>query len=91
MIWASSPPNEWRPPPPAFELSDHCAEIVGDLADGLAREHVRAGVRLGDGVGIVGPPRGQRCVSRLLEQRRPPIPAAGEQPQAVAEDDKRDF
>src|SRR5439155_23919410 len=40
---------------------------------------------LGDRVRIVGPARRQRGVSILLEQLRPPIPTAGEQPQSMDE------
>ena len=52
------------------ELADHVLEVIGDLADRLAGEHLRMGVRLVDGLGIVGPARRERRVTRLLEELR---------------------
>jgi hypothetical protein len=69
----------------AFELEDHRLEVVRDLADGLAGEDLRMGLRLLDRVRIVGPARTDRAVIATFDQLRPPVPATREQPQAVHE------
>ena len=71
------------------ELADDLVEVVGDLADGLVGEHLGVGVGLLDGLGVVRPARRERGVAGLLEERRPAIPAARQQPEAVDEDDGR--
>ena len=43
------------------EPADDLVEVVGDLADGLAREHLGVRVGLLDGLGVVGPARRQRA------------------------------
>ena len=70
------------------ESLDHLLVVVGDLADRLVREHLRMRVRLFGGLGVVGPARGSGRVSSLLEDFPPPVPAVGEQPKAVNEDDR---
>src|SRR5258705_136149 len=55
--------------------ADHAGEVVGHLADRLAREDLRVRVRLLHGLGIVGPAGRQGRVAGLLEERGPAIPA----------------
>jgi len=62
------------------------ANVVGDLADPLAREHLRVLSGLGDRLGIVGPARCQGHVAGLFEQRDPAVPARRQQPEPVNED-----
>ena len=72
-----------------LEPADDRVEVVGDLADGLVREDLGVGVGLLHRVGVVRPARRQRGVAGLLEQRRPAVPAARQEPEAVDEDDRR--
>jgi len=69
------------------QRTDHVGEVVGHLPDGLVGEDLGVGVGLLDGLGIVGPAGRQRRVAGLLEDRRPAVPAAGEKPEPVDEDD----
>ena len=69
-------------------LRDDLVEVVGDLADGLVGEHLGVRVGLLDRLGVVGPAGRQRRVAGLLEDRRPAVPAARQQPQAVDEHDR---
>ena len=71
----------------ALQPADHRGEVVGDLSDGLVGEDLGVGVGLLDRVGVVGPAGRERRVAGLLEDRRPAVPAAGQQPEAVDEDD----
>ena len=71
-----------------IEQPDHVGQVVGDVLDRLLGEDIGVGVRLGDGLRIVGPARGERAVAGCLEGLPPPIPASGEEPQAVDEDDR---
>nr|WP_324606162.1 hypothetical protein [Streptomyces griseus] len=65
--------------------ADDGFEVVGDLADRLAGEHVRVFGGLLDRLGVVRPAGGQGYTAVVLEQLRPAIPAAGQQPQTVDE------
>jgi hypothetical protein len=69
--------------------ADHLGVVVGDLPDGLVREDLGMGVRLGDRLGIVGPAGRERRVAGLLEDGGPAVPAARQQPEAVDEHDGR--
>src|SRR6185312_6067782 len=69
------------------ERADDVAEVVGDLADRLAGEDLGVLLGLADRLGVVGPAGGDGDVAGLLEDAGPAIPAAGQQPQAVDEDD----
>src|SRR5258708_7278045 len=64
-------------------------EGVGDLAGRFMGEPFRVGVRLADCLGIVGPAGSHRRETGLIEDVRPAIPAAGQQPQAMYEDNGR--
>jgi len=66
--------DDWLP----IQAADDRFLVVGDLADTLAREHLRVLFGLGDRLGIVGPARGQRHVANLLEQCHPAVPARGQ-------------
>jgi hypothetical protein len=72
-----------------LEPADHLGEVVGHLADRLAGEHLGVRPRLSDGFGIIRPPRRQCREAGLLEDGGPALPAAGQQPEAVDEDDRR--
>ena len=52
----------------ARESADHGLHVAGDLADSLARKRLRPGLRVGDGLRVVGPARLHRRVAGLLEQ-----------------------
>jgi hypothetical protein len=67
------------------EAADDGLEMVSHLADGLAGEHLGMGRGLLDRLGVVGPARGQGHIAIVLEDRRPAVPAAGQQPQAMDE------
>jgi hypothetical protein len=71
------------------QRADHLGEVVGDLDHALAGEDLGVRSRLLDRLGVVGPARRQWRVSSLLEDRRPAIPAAWQQPEAVDEDHRR--
>jgi hypothetical protein len=73
---------------PLGQPADDRGDVVGDLADGLAREHLGMLPGLLDGVRVVRPPGGQRRVAGLLEQRRPAVPAGRQQEEAVHEDNR---
>src|SRR5438067_967869 len=62
-------------------------EVIRDLSDGFVRECFGTRLRLGDGFRIVRPTRRECDVSCLLEQRRPTIPAARQQPESMYEHD----
>src|SRR6476646_8528662 len=64
-----------------------CGHVVGDLADGLVGEDLRMGLGLVDRVGVVGPTGGDRRVAGGGEVVGPAVPAAGQEPEAVDEDD----
>jgi len=68
-----------------LEGADHVAEVIGDLPDTLAGEHLGVPVRVLDRVGIIGPAGREGGIARLLEHRPPAIPAAWQQPQPVDE------
>lgn len=68
------------------ELADHVLEMVGDITDGLLGEDLRVGVGLLDRLRVVGPAGSERRVSGVLENLCPPVPTAGQQPQAMDED-----
>ena len=86
-ICASRPPNEW-PMRAGFFLSPRMisSKWSATCPIGLVREHVGLRVRLIDGLGVVGPARDERGVAGLFEDRRPAVPTAGQQPEAVDED-----
>jgi hypothetical protein len=67
------------------EAADDGLEMVSDLADGLAGEHLGMGRGLLDRLGVVGPARGQGHIAIVVEDLRPAVPAAGQQPQAMDE------
>ena len=89
-IWVSRPPNECptttglRSSRPMTSLKWSATSPTDLLAN-------TSGCSLGllDGVGIVGPARRQRRVAGRREHLGPPVPAAGQQPQAVDEHDGR--
>jgi len=64
--------------------------VVRDLPDRLVGEDLRVLIRLLDGAGVIGPRRGERHIAGILEDGGPPVPAAGQQPQAVDEHDRRE-
>src|SRR6266581_7360964 len=72
----------------ARESADHGLRVAGDLADSLARKRLRPGLRVGDGLRVVGPARLHRRVACLLEQISPAVPAAREQPEPMDEHDR---
>src|SRR5439155_24890668 len=72
-----------------LQSTDDVFEVIRDITDGLVCEHLGMCLGLGDRVGVIRPAGRQRGVSVLLEELRPPIPAAGEQPQSVNEHDWR--
>jgi hypothetical protein len=65
-------------------------EMVGDLTDRLAGEHLGVLVRLVDGRSVVGPFRRDGGDADVLEDGPPPIPAAGAQPQTMDEHHRGD-
>jgi len=73
------------------ELADHVAEVVGDLPDTLAGEHLGVLVRVLDGAGIIRPARREGGIAGLLEHRTPAIPAGRQQPEPVDEDDRSEL
>jgi hypothetical protein len=91
-IWVSSPPKEC-PIRAGFFLSlpDHVAEVISNLPDTFVGEDLRVLVGVLDGVGIIGPARGEGGVARLLEHRPPAIPAGRQQPQPVDEHDRSEL
>jgi hypothetical protein len=70
------------------EALDDLVEVVGDLADRLMGEGLGVLFGLGDGVGVVGPARGQRHVTGPFEDRGPAVPAVRQEPEPVDEDDR---
>src|SRR5215469_16618975 len=70
----------------AIEAADDRLLVVGDLADPLASEYLRMRSGLIDRLGVVRPAWRQCHVAGLLEQRYPAVPARGEQPEPVNED-----
>ena len=72
------------------QASDDLVEVVGDLPHRLVGEHLGMGLGLLDGGRVVRPAGRERDVAGLLEQRRPAIPTARQQPQAVNEDHRRE-
>jgi hypothetical protein len=71
------------------QLADQAVVVIRHLRDRLVREHLRVLVGLLDGLGIVRPSGRKRRVAGLLEDRRPPIPAARQEPKAVDEHHRR--
>ena len=65
-------------------LDDHLL-VGGHVADALAGEHLRVGVRLLHRQRVVRPAGGDGHVAGVLEERRPPVPAGVQQPQPVHE------
>src|SRR5256885_15981685 len=72
------------------EPADDLGVAVRDLSYRLVRENLGVGVRLFDGVRITRPARANRRVPGLFEERCPAVPAAGQQPQTVDENDRRE-
>src|SRR5205823_13338727 len=70
------------------ESLDHLLVVVSNLADRLVCQQLRMRLRLFGGLWVVGPAWGSGRVSSLLEDFPPPVPAVGEQPKAVNEDDR---
>lgn len=68
-----------------FEGAHHTGKVIGYLAHGFAREDLWMGARIGDRRGVVRPARLDCAETRRLEKRRPPVPAAGQKPEAVDE------
>src|SRR5258707_791067 len=68
------------------ESTDDLLEVVRDLADGLVREDLGMRVCLGHSLGIVRPAGSECGIAGLLEDHRPAIPTAGQQPEAMNED-----
>ena len=68
---------------------DDLGGVIGDLLQGLLGEDVRVRTGLFNRCRIVWPVRRQRRVAGLLEEVRPVVPAARQQPEAVDEDDRR--
>jgi hypothetical protein len=72
---------------PVVKPADALVDVVGHSADGLVREDVGSALASSTVSGSSDQPEvGQR--SRLLEQRRPAVPAAREQPNPANEDDR---
>src|SRR5713101_2262744 len=76
-------PNDGRL---VLQLADHLCVVIGDLSNRLVGENLGMSIRLFDGVWVIGPPRLDRRVAGLVENRGPSVPAAGQQPEAVDED-----
>ena len=68
---------------------DDLNEVLGDVADTLAREEFRMTPSLLHRWGIVRPVGDHGAVPRDLKHRPPRIPTAGEEPQSVNEPDRR--
>ncbi len=51
-------------------------------------QDLRVRIRLPDGLGVVWPTGREGSVAFLLEHRRPAVPTARQQPEAVDEDDR---
>ncbi len=66
---------------------DDLGDVVSDLPDALAGEDLRVGPGLGNGARIIRPAGGDGGVAVVLEERPPRLPARGEHPQSVNEDD----
>src|SRR5438045_1468309 len=62
--------------------------MVSDVSDGLVGEDFGMLVGLLDRLGVIGPSGCERCVAGLIENRRPAVPAMGQQPETVNEDDR---
>ena len=73
--------DRWAVLEPAHDAGD----VIRNLPDGFAGENLGMRSRLGDGRRVVWPARRDCVEARFFEQRRPPLPAAREQPQAVNE------
>jgi hypothetical protein len=73
----------------AVQPADDGLEVVGDLPDRLAGEHLGMLGRLLDRLGVVRPAGGQGHIAVVLEQLGPAVPAVGQQPQAMHEHHRR--
>ena len=71
------------------EAGDRGQVVVGDGPDLLVGEDLGVLTCLGDGCRVIGPARSDGGVPGLFEEPAPPVPAAGEQPEPVHEDDGR--
>jgi hypothetical protein len=70
------------------QLPDQLGDVVDDLAHRLVGEGIGVRPSLLDGLGVIRPRRSQRRVPGLLEQPRPAVPAARQEPEPVDEDDR---
>jgi hypothetical protein len=70
----------------AIQPADDPVLVVRDLVDPLAGEHLGVLSGLGDRVGVVRPSRCHRDVTGLFEEGHPPVPARGQQPEPMNED-----
>jgi hypothetical protein len=64
-----------------LQLADNLLEVIRHLPDCLVGEDFRLRLRFYDRLGVVRPPRRQRNVAGILEDLRPAIPAAWQQPE----------
>src|SRR5438034_7046532 len=71
------------------ELVDHLGSLVGNLLQGLLREHVGVGAGFLYRFRVVRPGGRYTRVAVLLEQTDPVVPAARQQPEPMDEDDRR--
>jgi hypothetical protein len=65
------------------EVTDDPVVMSRDLTDRLAREHLGVSLGLLDRLGVIRPPGRKGRITGLLEQLRPAIPTARQQPWPV--------
>ena len=73
---------------PRLELSDRVGVVIGDLLDPLAGEDLRVILSLCDGLRVIGPTWRERGIAAFFKELAPVVPAAGEEPEAMHEDDR---